>query len=97
MAELCGTGANALIQASTDGTANLSSVSALTDQRDDQTYAIAKLADGNCWMIENLRLDTEATRGATNEALAQGYGILPVHQFVQLIGVYLLVVVQLHQ
>ncbi len=39
-----------------DGTANLSSVSALTDQRDNNTYAIAKLADGKCWMIENLRL-----------------------------------------
>ena len=37
-------------------TAGLSSVSALTDNRDGQTYAIAKLTDGNCWMIENLRL-----------------------------------------
>ena len=47
---------NGLTQAPTNGTANLSSVSALTDQRDNETYAIAKLADGNCWMIENLRL-----------------------------------------
>ena len=38
------------------GFKSLNSVSALTDQRDGQTYAIAKLADGNCWMIENLRL-----------------------------------------
>ena len=37
-------------------TAGLSSVSALTDTRDGQTYAIARLSDGNCWMIENLRL-----------------------------------------
>ena len=37
-------------------TANLSSISALTDNRDNQTYAIAKLSDGKCWMIENLRL-----------------------------------------
>lgn len=37
-------------------TANLNSISALTDTRDNQTYAIAKLADGKCWMIENLRL-----------------------------------------
>lgn len=29
---------------------------ALTDVRDNQTYAVAKLIDGNCWMIENLRL-----------------------------------------
>ena len=29
---------------------------ALTDERDGNTYAIAKLADGKCWTIENLRL-----------------------------------------
>ena len=80
VAELCGTGTNALQTAPTDGTANLSSVSALTDQRDNQTYAIAKLADGKCWMIENLRLDNQYTVGnnqtdpsITNESLAQGY------------------------
>jgi uncharacterized protein (TIGR02145 family) len=32
-------------------------VIALTDIRDNNTYAVAKLADGNCWTIENLRLD----------------------------------------
>ena len=32
------------------------SVIALTDTRDNETYAIAKLADGQCWMIENMRL-----------------------------------------
>ena len=47
---------NSLTTAPIDGTANLASVSALTDQRDNNTYAIAKLADGKCWMIENLRL-----------------------------------------
>ena len=47
---------SSLTPASIDGTANLSSVSALTDQRDNNTYAIAKLADDKCWMIENLRL-----------------------------------------
>ena len=57
----------------TDGTANLSSVSALTDQRDGETYAIAKLADGNCWMIENLRLESTNSDNSTG-ALAQGYG-----------------------
>ena len=62
-----------LIQAPTDGTANLSSVSALTDQRDNETYAIAKLADGNCWMIENLRLENTNSDNSTG-ALAQGYG-----------------------
>ena len=64
---------NGLTQAPTDGTANLSSVSALTDQRDNETYAIAKLADGNCWMIENLRLESTNSDNSTG-ALAQGYG-----------------------
>ena len=36
-------------------------VIALTDTRDNNTYAIAKLADGKCWMIENLRLDNSMT------------------------------------
>ena len=48
-------------------------VTALTDQRDDNTYAVAKLADGKCWMIENLRLDNTNSDNATG-ALAQGYG-----------------------
>jgi uncharacterized protein (TIGR02145 family) len=52
---------NSLTIAPTDGTANLKSVSALTDQRDNNTYAIAKLADGKCWMIENLRLADEVS------------------------------------
>ncbi len=64
---------SSLTTAPIDGTANLSSVSALTDQRDNQTYAIAKLADGKCWMIENLRLDNTAT-GNSDGTLAQGYG-----------------------
>ncbi|MBR2741523.1 hypothetical protein IKD98_02100 [Candidatus Saccharibacteria bacterium] len=81
VATLCGTGAGSLTAAATDGTANLGSVSALTDQRDNQTYAIAKLADGKCWMIENLRLESRDTVGdnrfdssITNQSLAQGYG-----------------------
>ena len=35
---------------------------ALKDVRDNQVYKVAKLADGNVWLIENLRLDlTDAT------------------------------------
>ena len=63
---------NGLTQAPTNGTANLSSVSALTDQRDNETYAIAKLADGNCWMIENMRLENTAEHNSDG-SLAQGY------------------------
>ncbi len=48
-------------------------VTALTDQRDDDTYAVAKLADGNCWMIENLRLESTNSDNSTG-TLAQGYG-----------------------
>ena len=46
-------------------------VTALKDTRDNQVYAVAKLADGNCWMIENLRLDA-ASSGNAN--LSQGFG-----------------------
>ncbi|MBR3256393.1 hypothetical protein IKG10_01850 [Candidatus Saccharibacteria bacterium] len=73
VAQLCGTGAGSLTTAPTDGTANLASVSALTDSRDNNTYAIAKLADGKCWMIENLRLESTNSDNSTG-ALAQGYG-----------------------
>ena len=54
-------------------TKTLNSVSALTDQRDNNTYAIAKLADGKCWMIENLRLESTAEHNSDG-TLAQGYG-----------------------
>ena len=57
---------------------------ALTDKRDDQVYAVARLADGDCWMIENLRLEAAGTVGnnatdnsVTNQSLAQGYGGTP--------------------
>ena len=50
-----------------------------TDSRDGETYNIAKLADGNIWFLDNLRLDltnstvktklTSATTNATDTAL----------------------------
>ncbi len=49
----------------------IGSVTALTDLRDNDTYAIAKLADGKCWMIENLRLDSDAD---FTPSLSQGFG-----------------------
>ena len=83
---------NGLTQAPTDGTANLNSVSALTDQRDNETYAIAKLADGKCWMIENLRLaDTHQENGNsvvttltlanTNNPLNDGTNVTLKHNY----------------
>ena len=62
-----------LAQSGPSITKTLNSVSALTDQRDGNTYAIAKLADGKCWMIENLRLDNTAEHNSDG-TLAQGYG-----------------------
>ena len=41
-------------------------VTALKDSRDNQVYAVAKLADGNYWMIENLRLNNTAEITAEN-------------------------------
>lgn len=40
---------------------NTGAVIALQDRRDADAYAIAKLADGKCWMIENLRFHTTAS------------------------------------
>ena len=42
------------------------SVTALTDERGSDTYAVAKLADGKCWMIENLRLDDSPELSSAN-------------------------------
>ena len=65
-------------------TASKNGIIALTDKRDNEVYTIAKLADNNCWMIENLRLEHEGTVGnntndptVTNESLSQGYGGTP--------------------
>ena len=41
-------------------------VTALRDSRDDNAYAVAKLADNKCWMIENLRLDDSAELSSAN-------------------------------
>ena len=41
-------------------------VTALTDSRDNNTYAVAKLPDGNCWMMENLRLGSSANLNSSN-------------------------------
>ncbi len=51
----------------------IGSVTALTDLRDNDTYAVAKLADGKCWMIENLRLNNTNSDNGIG-VLAQGYG-----------------------
>ena len=62
-------------------TATKDSITVLTDKRDNQAYAIARLSDGNCWMIDNLKLSVAGTVGnnindsnVTNQSLAEGYG-----------------------
>ena len=47
-------------------------VIALTDIRDGDTYAVAKLVDDKCWIVENFRLNAESSRGE-KASLAQGY------------------------
>ena len=51
-----------------DGCSGLTqgTVTALTDSRDNNTYAVAKLADGKCWTIENLRLDNTPEISSAN-------------------------------
>lgn len=50
---------------------SIGQVTALTDVRDNNVYAVGKLADGNCWMMENLRLDAPNSSDSTK---AQGFG-----------------------
>ena len=37
----------------------------LNDSRDGKSYYVAKLADGNCWMVQNLALDGTAPTGSS--------------------------------
>ncbi len=67
-------GCSSLTTAPTNTRATLASMIALKDTRDNNVYAVARLADGKCWMVENLRLNAEDSRGDTNIAKAQGYG-----------------------
>lgn len=59
---------------------------ALTDTRDNNTYAVAKLADGHCWMIENLRLDfttanitSENTNSPTTSFVTEAASATPIN------------------
>ena len=45
---------------------SLGQMTALTDTRDGQTYTVAKLDDGKCWMTENLRFDIETNGNKMN-------------------------------
>ena len=45
------------------GGSTIGTVATLTDNRDGQTYKVAKTKDGQCWMIENLKLGKTLTSG----------------------------------
>lgn len=75
------TGCNELTVAPTDGRATLSSVTALKDERDNNVYTVARLADGKCWMVENLRLNSSDSVGQDNIAKSQGYADATVSEY----------------
>ena len=45
----------------------------LTDKRDNKTYTVAKLADGNIWMTQNLDLDLDSETTYTNQDTDLGW------------------------
>ena len=67
------------IQNITPGACPSDSPILVVDRRDNEEYYIQKLADGNCWMLDNLRLDPtqvdldllQDNTNATNEILAR--------------------------
>ncbi len=65
---VCSTKLTAVTYNSTSATftTTANSFIALEDTRDGDVYAVARLSDGNCWMLENLRLDDSATISSTN-------------------------------
>jgi len=57
---------------------NNGDVTALNDSRDSNTYAVAKLADNKCWMIENFRYSgsgTQTTSFSTTNPGSQQYSL----------------------
>ena len=46
---------------------NLVPEATLTDTRDGKTYVVRKLADGNCWMSQNLALSPDGNTTYTNQ------------------------------
>ncbi|MBQ3470441.1 hypothetical protein IJH23_01880, partial [Candidatus Saccharibacteria bacterium] len=51
----------------------LETVYTLTDPRDSQTYKVARLADGNCWMVENLNLAGGTALSADDTDVTSAY------------------------
>ena len=51
----------------------LETVYTLTDPRDNQTYKVARLKDGKCWMVENLNLAGGTALSADNTDVTSEY------------------------
>ncbi|MBR3143783.1 hypothetical protein IKF12_01090 [Candidatus Saccharibacteria bacterium] len=61
MQDISSTNKSAILSSMTTGTQYT-----LTDKRDEKTYTVAKLADGNIWMTQNLDLDLDSSKTYTN-------------------------------
>lgn len=56
-------------------------VTALTDSRDNNTYAVAKLADNQCWTIENMRLNSDVSAAdisSGSASIGENFTTIPV-------------------
>ena len=57
-------------------TVGKNTITVLTDIRDNNTYTIARLSDGNCWMTENFRMGFDQATTLTTET-TQSAGTIP--------------------
>lgn len=66
--------------------ASASSTATLIDTRDNNTYTVAKLADGRCWMTKNLRI-TNRTLTTANSDVAKNF-VVPASTATDFSGKY---------
>ena len=60
------------------GDSNYVPTKTLTDTRDNNTYTVSKLADGKCWMTQNLRIGN-MNINSTNSDVSSEYTVYPSH------------------
>ena len=68
MQDISSTNKSSILSSMTTGTQYT-----LTDKRDQKSYTISKLADGNIWMTQNLDLDLDSSKTYTNEDTDLGW------------------------
>lgn len=54
------------LDSATCSNVSIGQTTSVMDLRDNEIYVIGKLADGNCWMLDNLRLDPTSSTVASN-------------------------------